>query len=175
MEIIGEKITLRQVEEEEVDELVKIINEPDIRFSGDSALPFPIRKQSVLKYVGLTDQVQAHVYGIFAQHSDTIVGSLAIHNLDLVQQNCEVGLSVSKKYQGQGYGSEAIQLILSFLFENTPIHKIKLNVFAFNTGAIRLYEKLGFHQDGVLREEIFKAGKFHDVYTYSLLRQEWKN
>lgn len=174
MEIFSEKIVLRQVQETEVNDLLMIINEPEIRFLGDTSLPFPIQKNSVLKYIGLTNEASAHVYGIFEKENGNIMGNLAIHNFNLVHQNCEIGINISSNYRHKGFGKEAIQLIIQFLFKNTPMHKIKINVFSFNKNAIKLYESIGFTLDGVLREEIFKANAFHDMYLYSLLKSEWE-
>lgn len=173
MEIIGEKIILRQIKETEVDALLTIINEPEIRFLGDTSLPFPIKKDSVLKYIGLTNNSSTYVYGIFEIESDTIIGNLAIHNFNLIHQNCEIGINISNKYREKGFGKESLQLIINFLFQNTPMHKIKINVFAFNQNAIKLYENLGFSLDGILREEIFKSNAFQDMLLYSLLKSEW--
>jgi len=54
------------------------------------------------------------------------------------------------------------------------INKIKLDVYSFNIRAIKCYEKLGFKQEGTLRKEIFREGKYHDILVYGMFRDEFK-
>lgn len=56
---------------------------------------------------------------------------------------------------------------------NKILHKIKLQVFSFNSKAIALYKHLGFEHEGTFKEEIFRFSKFHDLENYSLLRNDW--
>ena len=51
------------------------------------------------------------------------------------------------------------------------LHKLKATVFAFNAGAIRCYEKCGFIREGVLRDEIYREGKYHDAIEMALIRK----
>lgn len=76
--------------------------------------------------------------------------------------------------RGKGYGREAMDLILQLGFNRLNLHKIWLHVFARNTGAIHLYETLGFHTDGVLREDVYRDGQYLDVLVMSLLDREWR-
>lgn len=66
-----------------------------------------------------------------------------------------------------------MKTLIDFIFNYIAINKIKLQVFSFNTAAIRSYEKCGFSQEGILRNEIFRFGKFYDLVLYGLLREEW--
>ena len=63
--------------------------------------------------------------------------------------------------------------LISFIFNYININKIKLQVFSFNQSAIRSYEKCGFIKEGVLRNEVFRFGTFHDMHLFGLLREDW--
>ncbi len=54
------------------------------------------------------------------------------------------------------------------------LNKVGLEVFSFNKAAIKCYKKLGFIVEGTLRQELFRAGKYHDVIIMGLLREEWE-
>nr|WP_206076217.1 GNAT family protein [Marinitoga lauensis] len=73
-----------------------------------------------------------------------------------------------------GYGTEAMKLLVNFIFDEMNINKVKLHVFSFNKRAIRSYEKVGFKVEGVLREQIFREGKYHDEIIMGILRREWQ-
>ena len=70
---------------------------------------------------------------------------------------------IGAPYRGRGYGTEAMELLCRFAFQEMNLHKLKVSVFAFNKAAIRCYEKSGFIQEGLLKSEIFRAGAYQDV------------
>ena len=86
----------------------------------------------------------------------------------------EFGLNLIKQYRGQGYGSEAIQWVLHWCFNYAGLHKVGCGAFAFNTGAVRLYEKLGFVLEGRQREHLWWNGKFWDLVLFGMLEDEWR-
>jgi len=79
-----------------------------------------------------------------------------------------------KSFWGKGYGTEAIELLTDFIFNEMNINKVKLNVYSFNKRAVRCYEKCGFVREGVLRQEIYREGRYHDDIVMGLLRDEYK-
>ena len=74
-------------------------------------------------------------------------------------------------YHGKGYGTDAIRTLCKFGFEELNLHKLKAVVFAFNEGALRCYEKCGFEREGLLKEEIYREGAYHDVVMMGLRRK----
>jgi RimJ/RimL family protein N-acetyltransferase len=74
---------------------------------------------------------------------------------------------------GHGFGSEAMQLLLGFAFDELNLHRVQLTVFDYNDRAIALYEKLGFRREGTFREFMRRDSARHDMYLYGLLREEW--
>jgi RimJ/RimL family protein N-acetyltransferase len=87
-----------------------------------------------------------------------------------------LGIGVGDREQwGKGYGSEAMELILRYGFNELNLHRIQLTVFQYNERAIALYEKLGFQREGVYREFMQRDGKRYDMYLYGLLRREWED
>jgi RimJ/RimL family protein N-acetyltransferase len=85
-----------------------------------------------------------------------------------------VGIFIGdKNYWGKGYGTDAMSVLVKFIFEQMNIHKVKLNVFSYNERAIKSYEKCGFKVEGVLRQEIFRDGKYYDEIIMGLLKEEY--
>jgi len=74
-----------------------------------------------------------------------------------------------KEYRGKGYGADAVRTLCRFGFEEMNLHKIKAVVFAFNEAALRCYEKCGFRREGLLKEEMFREGAYHDVAVLGLI------
>lgn len=76
--------------------------------------------------------------------------------------------------RGQGYGFEAMQLLLDFAFGELNLRRISLTVFSYNEPAIRLYERLGFVREGTYREFLVRDGEVYDMYLFGMLRREWR-
>ena len=86
-----------------------------------------------------------------------------------------LGIMIGEKdKQGHGYGLESMKLFLDYCFNTLNLHRICLEVYSFNKGAIELYKKLGFVTEGTFREHSFKFGKYHDLIFMGLLDSEWK-
>jgi RimJ/RimL family protein N-acetyltransferase len=75
---------------------------------------------------------------------------------------------------GRGFGTEAMQLLLTFAFDELNLHRVQLTVFSYNERAIALYEKIGFQREGTFREFLRRDGLRHDMHLYGLLRREWR-
>ncbi|KAI1323366.1 putative GNAT family acetyltransferase [Xylariaceae sp. FL0255] len=87
----------------------------------------------------------------------------------------DVSIDVLKKHQGKGYGGEAIRWALWWSFQMAGLHRVQIQAFSFNTGAMKLYERLGFREEGRLRDHMWFAGEWHDGLIYGMLEHEWRD
>lgn len=71
---------------------------------------------------------------------------------------------------GKGFGTDAITTLCQFGFNELNLHKIKATVFDFNEAALRCYEKCGFIREGLLKQEIYREGAYHDVVMMGLIK-----
>jgi RimJ/RimL family protein N-acetyltransferase len=79
------------------------------------------------------------------------------------------------KNREQGFGYDALSLLLRFAFEELNLHRVYLSVFEYNQRAIRLYEKIGFMREGTQREALLRNGRRYDAYNYAMLEREWRS
>ncbi|OJD37962.1 gnat family protein [Diplodia corticola] len=89
-------------------------------------------------------------------------------------RSAAIGISIAASFQSQGHGSEAINWILDWAFEVAGLHRVSITSFAYNEGAGRLYQRLGFSLEGRRREALWFRGRFHDMLLFSMLRHEWE-
>jgi RimJ/RimL family protein N-acetyltransferase len=102
------------------------------------------------------------------------VGNCALH-LDGDARTAGFGIIIGDKTAwNKGYGTAALREVLRIGFEEMGLHRIHLHAFVGNARGIRCYEKAGFQREGVLREARFKRGRWVDVVTMAILRDEWK-
>lgn len=84
----------------------------------------------------------------------------------------EIGIALLPEWRGQGIGWRAQSIFCSYLFENTPVHRIEASTHAENTAEQRSLEKAGFTLEGVLRAAEYRGGQWRDGYLYSRLRTD---
>jgi RimJ/RimL family protein N-acetyltransferase len=102
------------------------------------------------------------------------VGELALNDLDPDNEVLNFRIAMmAPAYAGQGYGTEATILALRHAFEVVGIHRVQLEVYAFNDRAAHVYEKCGFAREGVRRHALRWDGTRHDAITMAALRPEW--
>jgi ribosomal-protein-alanine N-acetyltransferase len=76
--------------------------------------------------------------------------------------------------RGKGYGTEAVQLMVDYLFLSKDLARIQAIANVRNKASQRVLEKAGFQREGTIRKCLFNRGELRDYYLYSILREEWK-
>jgi RimJ/RimL family protein N-acetyltransferase len=76
------------------------------------------------------------------------------------------------RHAGKGYVTEAVQLLVDYLFGAKKFHRIHLVIVPGNSASRRIAEKCGFTLEGTARGAFFNGGENHDVLVYSLLRTD---
>jgi RimJ/RimL family protein N-acetyltransferase len=66
-----------------------------------------------------------------------------------------------------------VRTMLKFGFETLNLHRVELEVFAFNPRALRCYEKAGFKKEGTRRQVHFYEGRYHDAFYMGILQEEF--
>lgn len=79
-----------------------------------------------------------------------------------------VGIRVAPEHQGKGYGTSAMNLVLRYAFMERRLHKCGCTIIEGNEGSIKMHLKLGYVQEGVLKENIFMNGRYYDEICFGL-------
>ncbi len=104
-----------------------------------------------------------------------VVGTTGIHGIDHRHGHGETGLVIGDKSMWRkGIASEAMALRTTFCFRELNLHKIRTRAFMENKASIRALEKAGYRQSGVLRQEFYRDGRWHDVWCGEVLREDWE-
>ena len=102
------------------------------------------------------------------------VGQISTHRCNPRTGVFRYGVSVSREHRRRGYASEAVMLVLKCYFEELRYQKCLVGVHSNNAASVALHEKLGFKREGTLRRMVYTGGRYHDVYHYGLLKEEWE-
>jgi len=175
--IVGKRVRLRAVDRTDLPRFVVWMNDTQVTRGLLVAQPMSLADEEKWFEQMQTRPKEEHVLGIEIATPDgrwEHIGNCSFHNVDWRSRVAEVGIVIGEKqYWGQGYGSDAMRLLLRHGFNTLNLNRIYLHVFENNPGAIRSYEKVGFVHEGRLREDIFKEGRYLDVLVMSVLRSEW--
>jgi len=109
---------------------------------------------------------------IIKVNNDEFIGHISLFNPKKYELGATMGIYINKQSRHQGYGSEAIKLILDYAFNELNYHFIRVEVFAYNQDAVKTYEKCGFKHVGSWRHGRYHQGKYHDVLLMDKLKEE---
>ena len=171
----GARVRLRTIAERDVDAIMEWINDPDIT-RNFAAFADPISRAQELAFIrAMRVSDTDRLFAIESNDSGTLIGTAGLHRIYWPAKNGRLGLMIGKRdQQGRGIGQEAMQLLIGYGFERLGLHKLWLVHYADNRRMRHIAEKLGFTQEGVLRDEYFHAGRWHDMVRHALLAHEWK-
>jgi RimJ/RimL family protein N-acetyltransferase len=111
-------------------------------------------------------------FSIIRQKDKMLVGQISFFGYNALNRSAELGLIIDPDEQKKHYGTEALELLIAYLFKYRDLNKVYAHTAEYNKGAVKLLDKLGFQRDGVLRDHQFYQGEFHNSLVYSLLRFE---
>ncbi|WP_141534989.1 GNAT family N-acetyltransferase [Bacillus cereus] len=105
---------------------------------------------------------------------DTLIGFVAFHSIEWNNRAGLLAIGIGdKQYRGKGYGTEGLRLILKYAFYELNLHRVGLDVISYNKAAIEAYKKVGFQEEGCMREAVQRDGKSFDRIIMGILRNEW--
>lgn len=173
----GKKVRLREYSKDDLELARAYLNDMELRKLMTPGIPFPLRVEEELKwYDALTSMSDGpYNFAIESIEESQYIGGCGINHVDSKNRVGLVGIFLGKDHLNQGYGTEAMRLLVDFCFNEVNLNKVKLFVYSVNKRAIRCYEKVGFKQEGVLREEMYRDGKYQDNIIMGMLKSEWEN
>jgi len=171
--LVGEKIYLRPIEPEDAKILKKGENDPIVREALFLALPTNLAREEekIRQYIA---SKQAIVLTIVERSSNLPVGQTAFFKIDYINRSTVYYLAIlDPSYWSKGFGKETTRLMVNYAFKTLNLNRIQLHVYAENTPAIKIYQRVGFVKEGVLRQAMFRNGGYCDFWVMGMLRQDW--
>lgn len=108
------------------------------------------------------------------QEPGCLIGDLGVLVFQDDPRQAEIGFTLARPYQGQGYAGEAVSALLDVLFGELQLHRVRANCDPLNTASGRLLERLGFRHEGRMIESLWFKGRWADEDWYAILEREWR-
>ncbi|MGI8703998.1 MAG: GNAT family N-acetyltransferase [Candidatus Limnocylindrales bacterium] len=172
--IEGRRVILRHHMPENLSAVTRWYRDPELaRLTRYQTRPMSVEEIERFFHARLLAP-DALAYAIHVRPLDRLVGVTTFSSLDPDNGSATFHITIGEPdLWGQGYGTEAAELMLHHAFVRLGLHRVALSVFAFNARAIRSYEKAGFEIEGRLREAIWRDGRYWDEIQMAALKTEW--
>lgn len=173
--LAGEKISLRPLEERDLERIVVWINDPEVRKYLSSYLPMTMTQEK--KWLEhLSGNEKEIVLAVVDNESGECIGNTGIHGIKNGRSgSATFGFMIGdKSFWGKGYGTEILDLMLRYAFHTLGLRKMKSSALAPNIGSRRVHEKCGFKEVGSFEKEYLVDGEYVDEILLEVFREDWE-
>lgn len=169
-------IQLRPLCVEDVDNIMTWVNEPAVVGNFAAFRGVPLTREDELAWIQRTlASPWERVWSVFAASDGRYLGQVGLHQIHQRSRVGRLAVVIARRAEmGRGHGSAAISRALDHAFGELALHKVWLMVFCSNTRSRGIYQRLGFIEEGLLREEYYHDGTWHDMVRMSVLAREWR-
>lgn len=170
--IEGDKVNLRTIEEEDIEFLRDNINRKEIRTHLTARKPVNLNQEKEFFEEVISSDDNVH---LAISSNQEMIGIISLEENGKDIRVAEIGIWIDSEHHGNGYGTETVDLVTSYGFNELNYHRITARAHEENKGSQRIWEKLGFTKEGELREQVYREGEFINTYLYGVLEHEWSN
>lgn len=167
----GDRVALHTVEEADLDAFARARSDPDIRMP--LSIDTPQNREGLESFFEETVSDEEGAWFVATVDEET-VGAAMFPEVRESDGLGEIAYWILPEYQGEGYGREAVSLLLEYGFEELRLNRVAADCLATNDASRGLLESLGFSSEGRFREATFQHGSHVDVLRYGLLADEWR-
>ena len=174
--LVGDRIFLSPVDtsNEEIEKFTEWMNDFQVtNYTGRSSQIMTWQREK--EYLeNATKNNDNKSFNIIDLESDKLIGTVGLEHFNYIDRSAVLGIFIGESdFRSNGYGSEAIKLLLEYGFKYLNLHSIRLNLLSINERAHKCYLKCGFKDTGCSREAIFLNGKYYDKLHMDILENEF--
>lgn len=174
--IIGKKVTLRPLKIEDAPYTL------ELRYDWEAnklmmGYQFPVNLENEKEWINqlYPKGERNRIYLAIEENKiKKFVGYMSLKNINYINGTGDFGIILLKRFRNKGYAKEGIILFYRYLYEEIYLRKITLYVLEENEIAINAYKKIGYKQEGLLKEHVFQNGKYKNVVVMSLFLKDLK-
>ena len=172
-----QRLILRPFQDSDLEPFVAYRSDPDVARYQSWELPYT--KEQAAAFLQRQKRVQPGSQGEWYQlaierkQQAGLIGDCAFHVLAHDARQAEIGFSLARQYQRQGYATEAVLCLLEYLFGGLGLHRVTATCDAENHASAQLLERIGMRCEGRFIENIWFKGAWGSEHLYAVLHREW--
>ena len=170
----SDRLILRPLKNSDAEDLFEVFSDRDVMKYYD-VLPFNDIKEAEKQvdfFINAMKEKSMLRWGIELKENNKLIGTCGFFAFSEDSKKAEMGYELNKAYWNKGIMTEAINLILNHIFNETDINRIEAFVEIPNIASQKLLEKAGFKKEGVLRQYELCRGELIDITLWGLLRAD---
>jgi ribosomal-protein-alanine N-acetyltransferase len=170
------RLVLRSLTMEDADFILQHFRDPSVTqyLMDEPPVADYAQAQAIISFYLEPEGKTHNRWGIVRRVDNRLIGTCGYHKWMKAYFRAEIGYDLSPDCWGQGYMAEALQAMIRNGFERMELNRVDALVYVGNSRSLQLLRKLGFKQEGLLRDYFCLDGKFYDHYLFALLRREWE-
>ena len=143
--------------------------------AGNSHHVYPYTREQALEYIAsVRGSKSSLVLAVTLKEDGRHVGNVSLQQIHPIHRSAELAILIGDAAcRGKGIGLEASEAIIRHGFRTLNLRRVSFGTFEDNSGMRGIAAKLGFQQEGVLRQAVFKNGRYVDVILYGLLAESF--
>ena len=169
-------LLLRRIISGDANALFKILSDPEVTefYDEDAFVDISQASDQIAAWENGYADNRCIRWGIIRKDKDELVGSCGYYGLHSWNKRAAIGYELARTSWRQGIMTEALRAIIDFGFSRLELNRIDAVVMPENTASINMLEKLGFRNEGLLREYEKSGSKgFVDLCVFAMLRKDW--
>jgi RimJ/RimL family protein N-acetyltransferase len=168
----GALVALRAREPEDAEALHRWQSDPETMRWWDRVYP-PLPPEALAERIAASVPSFAEPsFMVVARDTGDAIGWCGLHGADPEHRRASLAVMIGEAaYRGRGYGADATRTLCAFAFDQMNLVRVSLEVFPENVAVRRVYERLGFVEEGVQRQAFWKQGRWHDLVHMALFPQ----
>lgn len=174
--LTGKKVYLTPIEREDLEPLRVWRNRPEFRQYFREYREISKDMQERWYDTKVLGDPSTIMFAIRRVSDHELLGCCGLCYVNWVHRSADLSLYIGYEnayIDENGYAQEACELMFSYGFYELQLHKIWTEIYEFDDKKYGLYTKIGFHQDGRLRDQYFHNGRYWDSRMLSLLKNEF--
>lgn len=179
--LVGESCMLRTFQEGDAKQLAALMARNKYFWSTfeplhrDDFYTEEAQYKKIVESLQMMAMKREFTFGVFTHDGGQLIGHISLYAIKrLPYSSAFIGYAMDEHYTRKGIATEAVSLVVQFAFETLNLHRLEAFIAPENRGSIRVVEKIGFQQEGLMRELLFINGKWVDHYMYALLQRDHK-
>ena len=167
--------TLRAIEEKDFDLLFYLINASEIE-NKTVGWHLPINSTQQKEFISKYRNSDSDIRLMIELSNGKTIGMISLTNIDWKNRTADIGYKISANFEDRIKGDmkDAINGLLKYAFFELGLNCIISTILEDNIFSLKLAKKLHFTQEGILRQRIYKQGKFKDLMILSMLKSEYE-
>lgn len=175
--LVGDRIYLSPVAytEEAVDKFTGWMNDFNVTdyINGSSDITTYLNEREWLDRA--SRRIDVKDFNIIDIKTNKLIGSVGLAKFNYISRSATLGIFIGDdEYRSNGYGTEAIKLVLEFAFKYLNLHSVSLDLIEVNEKAHKCYLKCGFKDTGMSRDAIYLNGKYYNRLHMDILESEFE-